>query len=506
MEDHKDHVEDDVDFNSLSEFRKSLEDLGQVFRSSLKTARANATAANIGAVAVFFVNCVLFRFLFLLQTLFDKPVTKLLKNLNQIEGVSRYSNVNSGSPQLFDKELPAVVLQARTRDHFDMSGYDKQNSEMFLLLSALAYEDHDNCAAKLRLTGLQLVDDDLNMSEGRRHYEWRRFSIYYSDVLNLVVIAFKGTSPMNWPEWMTDAEMGLMASECFPGKVHTGFFNRLFKKKVRGHDTMVNEIKDKLSKLNLKNRSGCRVWITGHSLGAAMCSLFTAYLIQEFYKDREWKFGGFGFANFKGSYGYGTPRVGNLEFASDIQKKRNSLNFPFYRVIGSTDIVCRVPLGGSVDLSGEEKSVEGFAPPNLDLDYYHFGTPVNLFSGFGETIFEKINNDPLESEIVLQTIFYALNFAWLFGRGETEEVNNIGYMRRFLNPLLNILDHFPSEYYWRIHEASTSRTGITATLKKIGRNILHVLRILLWAVFVRPLAVLCSVANATIRTAIANNH
>jgi triacylglycerol lipase len=92
-------------------------------------------------------------------------------------------------------------------------------------------------------------------------------------------------------------------------KVHKGF--------KEGLDEVWEMLHTYLEDLRQKNK---KIWITGHSLGAAL-----ANLAGDRYKD-----------NLQGLYTFGSPRVGNNDFKANF-----SVNA--YRFINNNDIVTKVP-------------------------------------------------------------------------------------------------------------------------------------------------------------------
>lgn len=100
--------------------------------------------------------------------------------------------------------------------------------------------------------------------------------------------------------WMSDWNNG--------GKVHRGFKKAL--------DDIWNELTAVLSKVQAR---GCSIWMTGHSLGAALATL-----------------AGDRFENTHAVYTFGSPRVGNAVFR-DHYKPR------CYRIVHNRDIVARIP-------------------------------------------------------------------------------------------------------------------------------------------------------------------
>jgi hypothetical protein len=92
------------------------------------------------------------------------------------------------------------------------------------------------------------------------------------------------------------------------GRVHKGFKDAL--------DEVWDKVRPELDKLREGNRP---LWITGHSLGAALATLAA---------DR--------YGNVQGLYTFGSPRVGDSAFRNDFHVKT-------YRVVNNEDVVTRVP-------------------------------------------------------------------------------------------------------------------------------------------------------------------
>jgi len=103
--------------------------------------------------------------------------------------------------------------------------------------------------------------------------------------------------------WLTDWPKG--------GKVHRGFKTAL--------DEVWGDLFQHLAALQ---RRGCKIWMTGHSLGAALATLAS---------DR--------FGETQGVYTFGSPRVGNRQFMENYSIR-------CYRFVNGDDIVSRVPPAG----------------------------------------------------------------------------------------------------------------------------------------------------------------
>lgn len=120
--------------------------------------------------------------------------------------------------------------------------------------------------------------------------------------------AFRGTEPSKINDVLADLNM-IKAAAVAGGKVHGGFQKE------------VNDLwMDVLSELEHNDQLKVRkdVYMTGHSLGAAMATIAsTRYTPTELFT-------------------FGSPRVGGPKFIKNIK-------CPHYRFMNNNDIVCRIP-------------------------------------------------------------------------------------------------------------------------------------------------------------------
>ncbi len=130
-----------------------------------------------------------------------------------------------------------------------------------------------------------------------------------------VILAFRGTEPKDLHDWMTDADVDLVPDPW--GQVHDGFSRAL---------TYI--WRDVLTALPAFQNKGQSLWVTGHSLGAALATLAVAKLRQE---DKP----------VYGLYTYGQPRTGDRDFANRFNADFQSRAF---RIVNQEDIVTRVPM------------------------------------------------------------------------------------------------------------------------------------------------------------------
>lgn len=191
------------------------------------------------------------------------------------------------------------------------------------MLSRLAYQDG---AEIKRVTG-ELGLNTCQFMEDKRT-DTQVFCAIDRDVM---VISFRGTTTIK--DWLTDASMrrteftlsqknhtgtAFLSHEDVPtfnyGMVHRGFKNALA--------AVWDQIRSFLNRYHINQR----IFITGHSLGAALGTLLAARL--EFY----------GY-NMCALYTFGSPRVGNRVFARVFNERVRH-----YRFQNNNDTVTRVPL------------------------------------------------------------------------------------------------------------------------------------------------------------------
>lgn len=127
------------------------------------------------------------------------------------------------------------------------------------------------------------------------------------------VLAFRGTEVSK----IEDIKIDAMASKLsvLDGRVHAGF--------RAAYESVAKEVEESLLKLDEE----LPLYITGHSLGAALATVATQRL-EHNPRIRE---------RIAACYTFGSPRVGNSHY--DIEFKS-----PIYRVVNTTDVVTIVPL------------------------------------------------------------------------------------------------------------------------------------------------------------------
>lgn len=194
--------------------------------------------------------------------------------------------------------MPNIDFDARTRN------FSATNAAFLGRTSRVVYEPL--AQAKLVVTGWGLSDFQPFDKLGTQ-----AFVAGNSDGL---ILAFRGTEPGELQDWMTDTNISLVGGP--GGRVHEGFFAAL------------SSVWRDIWKYISQERRGRSLWVTGHSLGAALATLAVAKLRLE--KDEP----------VNGLYTFGQPRTGDRDFATKFDADFGSQTF---RYVNNNDIVTRVP-------------------------------------------------------------------------------------------------------------------------------------------------------------------
>lgn len=177
-------------------------------------------------------------------------------------------------------------------------------------LSHLAYYDEVDVVPILKRVGLTFeafIDDRKEQdSQGKLIKDTQALIASNEEAIMLV---FRGTEPDAIKDIFADAKLPLVD---FPGKgkVHSGFYQAL-------SGDCWQHILDVLQRRENRNKA---LWISGHSLGAALAMIAAAHLEPA------------------GIYNFGSPRVGDSVFCSNF----DTMNF--HRFANCSDLVTQVPL------------------------------------------------------------------------------------------------------------------------------------------------------------------
>lgn len=129
-----------------------------------------------------------------------------------------------------------------------------------------------------------------------------------------LIVVFRGSSDLK--DWFANFQAVRDPGPLEQSKAHEGFQDALYPAVIKLTET--------IDKFKTGNQ---RLWVTGHSLGGALGSLYAGMLIENDYP-------------VYGIYTFASPRPGDGAFASALN---NRVIGPHYRVINSGDIVPHLP-------------------------------------------------------------------------------------------------------------------------------------------------------------------
>ncbi|XP_022940181.1 uncharacterized protein LOC111445885 isoform X2 [Cucurbita moschata] len=227
---------------------------------------------------------------------------------------------------------------------------------------------------------------------------------------NIIVIAFRGTSPFDTYDWQVDTDLSWYNIEGV-GHIHSGFMKALGLQKATGwpkeltkpqHDFAYYTLRQKLRDI-VKSNDKARFIITGHSLGGALATLFVTML--SYHEEKTI------LKKLQGVYTYGQPRVGDRQFAEFMVNTVQNYGFKYYRYVYSSDLVPRIPYGG------------------IGFKYKHFGRSIYFNSLYrGRMVKEQPNKNYFSLQWVIPKYLTAL---W--------EI-----IRSFITPLVWGFDYYES--------------------------------------------------------------
>jgi len=188
--------------------------------------------------------------------------------------------------------------------------YDKKTSLSLAVACNLAYENNEEAiSATVKSWGYEFVGFKSVVKKPDIDTQ-----IFVMSNNENIVVVFRGSESLK--DWFGNFQAvydpGLLKNT----KAHEGFQDALF--------PSVISLTNLIDSVGPENK---RIWVTGHSLGGALCSLYAGMLIESGYK-------------VYGIYTYASPRPGNGAFE---QKLNSRVIGPHYRVVNSGDIVPYVP-------------------------------------------------------------------------------------------------------------------------------------------------------------------
>jgi hypothetical protein len=219
--------------------------------------------------------------------------------------------------------------------------YDKQLAYALALVSGWSYAEHTTVVRQLARRG---IDADVTKIACTNDAMLLVSTAYFvrSKCGRLGVLSFRGTEPANLINWLTDANSTLRPFVY--GQVHSGFYSNVeviwddISNVLRAAAANEPAASDALPVLpagaGKYEHPLQSLYITGHSLGAAMAVVAAACLLHEPDGARGWD------SILRGVYTYGQPMVGTAEFAVNCDVLFRGR---YFRHVYNDDLVPRVP-------------------------------------------------------------------------------------------------------------------------------------------------------------------
>jgi triacylglycerol lipase len=238
------------------------------------------------------------------------------------------------------------------------AAYSDRMAWILASMAHLAYDRYEDnrMARKLFIAKLQGGGFDLVRTFYSKETDTQAFLAKSND--GYAVLAFRGTEISKREDVKIDIDA--MKVSVLDGRVHAGF--------KMAYDSVADEIEKSVLKLG-----DMPLYITGHSLGAALATVCTQRL-EHHLKIREM---------IAACYTFGSPRVGDQHY--DIEFKA-----PIYRVVNTTDIVTVIPLLamgyvhiGDIRYLGRLDGEFQRGIPSLHRGYLFF---LTLFKFFGPVV------------------------------------------------------------------------------------------------------------------------
>ncbi len=195
------------------------------------------------------------------------------------------------------------------------TAFRKANMAYLAFCAQLAYKQKDDIGKALQKLGFDPVNGWSFIESKKTHTQG-----FIAGDKKKIIIAFRGTEGGKIKDWGTDVKVRRIdwPGAKQKGQVHRGFHGAL--------DSVWKDVTARLKALKTGNQT---IWITGHSLGAALATLAAASFALKQPKHE-----------ITGVYTFGQPRVMDFKLAGNFNQ---AMKKRFFRVVNNNDVVTRVP-------------------------------------------------------------------------------------------------------------------------------------------------------------------
>lgn len=193
------------------------------------------------------------------------------------------------------------------------AAYSDRMAWILASMAELAYDRFEEKGMPRKLFTLKLKSGGFELVEIFHSRETDTQAFLAKSMEGYAVLAFRGTELAKRHDFLVDAQA--MKVSVLEGRIHSGF------------RTAYASVARQVQKSILKLPKDLPLYITGHSLGAALATIATQSL-EHHLRIREM---------IAACYTFGSPRVGDKHYDREFKS-------PIYRVVNTTDIVTTIPL------------------------------------------------------------------------------------------------------------------------------------------------------------------
>jgi triacylglycerol lipase len=187
--------------------------------------------------------------------------------------------------------------------------YHEQNALSLAVACDLAYSNNQKITSTIQSWGYIPIE----VINKRKGHDIDTQCYIMADESNVVVV-FRGTDSKE--DWFANFQASLDPGPLDGTGAHEGFQDALF--------PAVISITHCIQQTGTSKK---RIWLTGHSLGGALCSLYAGMLIENG-------------LDVYGVYTFASPRPGSPQFEKQLNSR---VSGPHYRVVNDGDIVPHLP-------------------------------------------------------------------------------------------------------------------------------------------------------------------
>ncbi|MCY4489811.1 MAG: lipase family protein [Deltaproteobacteria bacterium] len=224
--------------------------------------------------------------------------------------------------------MPSLIPYREFAPQYSTVKYSPKDALSFCLASRLAYEKLKNGRIdkkKINQEALHWGFEEIEAFEVVRGGDIDTQG-FLAVGKQRMLAAFRGTESL--PDWLTNLQTVRNPGPWENTKVHEGFQDAFHAAALR------------IGEIIGRTRSQHEVWLTGHSLGGALAVLLAATLLEN------------GLA-VTGLYTFGAPRVGDLDFATRLDKELE--DGAHWRVVNEGDVVPHLPPEWGFSHAGHRK-------------------------------------------------------------------------------------------------------------------------------------------------------